>query len=346
MAAGRRGAGSARWGGALRAWACALITALALCFTVRAAASDPPRRVVSLNPCLDTILVEIASREQIAALSFQSRDPEQSVLFEVARRYPVTFETAEEVVALQPDLVLSTRHSSLATRNALQRVGIRLVVLDVPESVESSLKQIRKVAQAIGREAAGDALIARLQASIRAARDAVRPSDRREPTEIPALIFQPSGFTPGMNTVIGDLMRVVGFANIAPRYGVKRWGIVGLEQIIADPPRLLLVGEVAPGAPTWAERKIRHPALRHLAVAPDTSGMSAQGNDRRQNTSPTFMARATFPARLLYCGGPVIEPALRSLIAARREFESTGGTATLQRLAPKGTVTSRLEVRR
>jgi iron complex transport system substrate-binding protein len=293
---------------------CSRITALALALAAAgsAIATDAPRRVVSLNPCVDAILVEIAPREQIAALSFRSRDPGQSVLHEIAKTYPITYETAEEVVALRPDLVLATKHSALATRNALRRVGIRTVVFDVPESIDDSFAQIKNVAIAIGRESAGQALIARLQADLRVARGNL---------EIPALIFQPSGFTPGADTLIGELMQVVGFKNIAARYGIERWGVVDLEQIIADPPRMLLIGEVTPGAPTWAERKVQHRALRYLTEARSlrvnaTTCASLAGCTRE----PLQMLRATVPARLLYCGGPVMEQALQSLVAAREQL--------------------------
>ena len=251
------------------------------------ASRGAPDRVVSLNPCVDTILVEIAPREQIAALSFRSLDPTHSPIVAIAKTYPITYETAEEVVALNPDLVIATQHSALATRNALRRIGIRTVILAVPESVDGSFEQIRQIAAAVGRQQAGTALIARIQSAIDAARGNTHQT---------ALIFQPSGLTPGKGTLIGELMRIVGFENVADRYGIERWGLLGLEQLVADPPQVLLTGEVAASATTRAERKLQHPALLHL-----------QGNVRR----------ATFPARFLYCGGPVIEHALRALVSAR-----------------------------
>ena len=43
-----------------------------------AAAAREPRRVVSLNPCLDVILVHVADRAQIAAISHYSHEPSSS----------------------------------------------------------------------------------------------------------------------------------------------------------------------------------------------------------------------------------------------------------------------------
>jgi iron complex transport system substrate-binding protein len=47
-----------------------------------------PRRIVSLNPCLDAILLDVADPGQITALSHYSREPTQSVIWKQARQHP------------------------------------------------------------------------------------------------------------------------------------------------------------------------------------------------------------------------------------------------------------------
>ena len=54
------------------------------------AATRDPRRIVSLNPCLDVILVHVADRAQIAALSHYSHEPSSSSLGELGRTFPFT----------------------------------------------------------------------------------------------------------------------------------------------------------------------------------------------------------------------------------------------------------------
>src|SRR5688572_1563315 len=95
------------------------------------AAELPPKRVVSLNLCVDAILLAIAARTQIAALSHHASDPERSTVATQARTFVTTHESAEEVILLRPDLVLGTRHSGLSTRMALTRLGVRVKTYDV-----------------------------------------------------------------------------------------------------------------------------------------------------------------------------------------------------------------------
>ena len=254
-----------------------------------------PQRVVSLNPCLDQILVAVADRSQVAALSHYARDPQASSIAEVAKRYPQTFESAEEVMMLRPDLVLASRHSAPATREALTRLGVVYEPFSVPNTVKASLAQITRIAALVGHPDRGAALIARIDAALAAG---VKPPGAKPVT---VLVFQPRGFAAGEGTLMNEMLTRAGFVNVAPRYGIRQWGDVSLERLIADPPQLLLSGETAPGAPTWAERIVNHPALAAIAGR---------------------LHRAVLPERLLYCGGPSLIETAGILAAARRSVEA------------------------
>ncbi|WP_332770317.1 ABC transporter substrate-binding protein [Phenylobacterium sp.] len=251
-----------------------------------------PRRIVSLNPCLDVILVHVADRAQIAALSHYSRDPLSSSVPAFGASFPITYETAEEVVALRPDLVLAARHSSPATRAALARLGIPAELFSVPENVEDSLRQVAQVADAAGRPARGQALVARIRKAIA---DAAPPPGQ---PRLSALIYQSNGFASAPGTLVDEMMRRAGFVNAATRYGLTRTGNVPLEQLIADPPDVLLAGRAKPGAPSWADRVLTHPALARVAHR---------------------MHRADFPQRLMFCGGPVLIETARMMALARTQ---------------------------
>src|SRR4051812_31262069 len=97
---------------------------LGLGLALSSAALAAPKRIVSLNPCLDAALVALADRDQIAAVSHYARDPYSSSIPQIAATLPITYETAEEIIALSPDLVLVSGHSAAPTRNALARLGI------------------------------------------------------------------------------------------------------------------------------------------------------------------------------------------------------------------------------
>jgi iron complex transport system substrate-binding protein len=256
----------------------------------RTALRAPPRRVVSLNPCLDGILLEVADPAQITALSHYSREPSQSAIADVARRYPFTWGSAEEVVALKPDLVLMSGMGAMALTGVLPRLGIREASFGVPSTIGESLAQVRRVAVLVGHPERGEALAARIEAALVAAAPAAG-----EP-RLGALVYEYHGLASGPGTLVDELMRRVGFDNLASRYGLRRTGDVPLEALIDDPPQVLLAGRLAPGEPVWADRVLSHPALNGLGPR---------------------MRRETFPETLMFCGGPSMIPAAAALAGAR-----------------------------
>lgn len=267
-----------------------IVAALACASGVAHAEPVPPKRIVSLNMCVDAILVELVTHDRIAALSHYARDPQRSTIADIAQHLPITYETAEEVVALQPDLVLTSRHSAPATRNALERVGIRFELLDVPSTIAGSLEQVRQVARLLGAEREGEAMTARIEQAL----DAARLPAGEEP--LTAAVYQPDGLSAGANTVVGELMQLAGLHNIAARYGVKNYRPLPLEVLVSAPPDVLLIGETSPDSPLRTERIVHHRALRALE---------------------SQMSLEVFPARLLFCAGPTMIEAAATLARAR-----------------------------
>ncbi len=196
-----------------------------------------------------------------------------------------------------PDLVLASQHSALATRNALKRLHVPVQRFKVPKSIDESLGQVRKMAKLIGHADRGEALVARIEAAIQAAKPA--PGARR----LTALIYQPNGFAAGPGTLVDEMMNHAGFDNVARRFGLKSWGNVGLERLLADPPQVLLVGVSAPGARSWADRVMTHPALKAV------SGR---------------MRQVQLPEKLLYCGGPVLIETAAAMARARAQALKEG----------------------
>lgn len=244
---------------------------------VLAACSAPPSTIgpandaltiVSLNPCLDAILVEVAQPGQLLALSHYSRDPgSSSIPTATAARFAVTGGTAEEVIALAPDLVLASTFLPAATRSALERAGLTIAAFGSPTTTAASIAQVREVAALVGGDARGEALAV---AMTRAA--APDPASR----PISTLLWQPGQIVPGEATLVAELLRAKGFANHAAAMGLGQADYAALETVLADPPEVLLVAGSSAGQ--------GHPLLAGL---PET---------RTEALAPN----------LLFCGGPTV----------------------------------------
>jgi iron complex transport system substrate-binding protein len=241
------------------------------------AAEAKPLRVVSLNPCIDSVLVRVADREQVAAISHWSHDPAATSLpIGLARQFGRQGGTAEEVIALKPDLVLMTPYTPLATRAALARLGVPSVSVGVPATIAESLAQVQLVADAVGQGARGDALVADIKAEL--------ARSRRSGPPRPALMRMASGFVPGPGSLSEALMAHAGLLSVAADRGLRGAGVIPLETLALNPPQLLITDRPQALPPLVGKLGIR--------VEP-------------------------FDRALLNCGGPSLVPAARRLAQIR-----------------------------
>jgi iron complex transport system substrate-binding protein len=240
-------------------------------------------RVASMNPCIDAILVRVADPKQILSISHYSQDPAAtSIPLEVARRYSANAETAEEMIALRPDLVLASSFTPAATRRTFARAGLKTLYLDSPVTIAASEVQVRMVAAAVGRPGRGDMLVAEIEA---AASKAARIMPRGQQPS--ALLFIGSDLVNGGGTLLDELMRRAGFRNAAADYGLRFTGTLPGEFLVARPPAVIL-----------------------------SPGRGGRIETMRQSLLPRTR-QALFPRTLVNCGGPSIPPALERLTAIR-----------------------------
>ena len=106
-----------------------------------------PKRIVSLNLCIDQILLDLVPRERIGGVSFLAADPSMSLVAEEAKALPSVRGSAEEILALDPDLVLAGEYTTAATVDLLRRLGQRVEIVPMA----TSFAQIRDVVLLMGQ---------------------------------------------------------------------------------------------------------------------------------------------------------------------------------------------------
>jgi iron complex transport system substrate-binding protein len=183
--------------------------------------------IVSTNPCADALLVRLVPPARIAAISHYSHDPASSSLPQaVAHQFRTTAGTAEEVIALKPDLVVVDTLTPLASRAAYARAGLRVLMLDSPTSIAASRAQILALADAVGASARGQALAARIDAAIAAA---APPAGTHRPG---TLMYIGGDLANGPGTLLDELMTRAGLRDAAPDYGLAHSGVVASEALV------------------------------------------------------------------------------------------------------------------
>jgi iron complex transport system substrate-binding protein len=247
-----------------RACAPLAIMVLAAASVVAAAAAEANPRVASINLCADQHLLTLADPEQILTVSWLAADPEESLLASKAQRYPLNYGTAEELLKLEPDVVLAGTYTSPFTRTMLRRLGVEVVELEPETSVADIERNVRLVAELVGQVARGEQLVATLREQVRAI-EASRPS-----RNYAAVIVRPGGFTVGAGSLANELLTLAGFTNVAAERGLDRWGSLSMEALLRSSPEIIVLTGYRNAQPSLANAVLEHPALARLGAAQRT----------------------------------------------------------------------------
>ncbi len=236
----------------MRAFASALAISLALAGCAAPPAADSAagdgsaRRVASLNLCTDELLLLLAEPEQIASLTHLAARPEESPLAERARSYQANDGTLASAMTARPDLVLSMGGGGDRLR-ITERLGIRLVELPFPHTIDDVIASIRTVSVALGREERGMALIARIEA--------IRQS-------APAKQLDAMWIGGGGRTVAADGLEAEWMALAGYRQRAVKGNQVQLEELLVDPPAALLRSDYRGSQYSRGQAWLEHPLAR------------------------------------------------------------------------------------
>ena len=273
-----------------RARVAAAVLGLALALTAPAGAQDTkPERIVSLNLCVDQLVLLLAEPENVVSVTWLSLDPAVSFAADRAAAVPaINRGFAEEILPLRPDLVLAGQFTTSFTVQMLRRLGIDVEVLGIPSTLDDVRAQILRVGELLHEPAAAASLVAEMDARLAAVPDPADPPPR-------AAILQPGGFTAGPGSFEHELLTAAGLGNVAEERGIRFYGYLTLEDVLLARPDVLVAPDLDPRRPSLAEALLDHPAARAASV------------DAR-------IVRV--PPRLWSCAGPMNADAVNLLAAA------------------------------
>lgn len=273
------------------------MTVLVTMVAATAGSAGTPGRIVSLNVCVDQILVDLVARERIAALSYLATDPLTAVHPERATGSKTIKGSAEEVVALAPDLVIAGQYSTPATVDILRRLGLRIEVVPMPATVADVARLIRTLAGLVGEPARGEALVIEMEGRISAAVSTLRPDAAAlRPS---AIVYQVNDFVSTGGDLAADALALAGFRNIAIDLVHGRGRKVSVEALVAAPPDLLVLAGAPTTYRTAVADNLRHPALARIAAS---------------------RPRIVIDWPLLLCGTHHIAEAVERLVRARSDL--------------------------
>jgi len=245
---------------------------------------EPPRHIVSLSAGHTEILYAIGAGGQVTAVDNTSDCPAAvNDLPKVDAFSP----SVEQIASLEPDLVVIF-YDPGDLQSSLQALGIPVLNLAAPESVQGVYDQMALLGKATGHSGDAERVAGEMK-------EAVQDVQSRlgDAPEAPTVFHEidTKYFSAGSGTFIGDLYGMLGADNIADATG-EAYPQMSAEAIIqADPDVIVLADEDAGESPETVKAR------------PGWGSVSAVKNDRIYVIDPDIISRP----------GPRLVEALRTL---------------------------------
>lgn len=191
------------------------------------------RRIVSLAPSMTETIYALGAEERLVGVTtFCDYPPE-------ARAKPkiggAMNPSVEQIVVLKPDLVLAAKTANRReTVEALERLGIA-VYANNPHSVDDVLESTRRIAELIGAQEQGEALVAGLRARLVTLKQRLAG---RTPRAALFVVWHEPLITIGRHTFLADALRQAG-ARLAVELE-QDWPRLSLEEVVRVQPEYLV----------------------------------------------------------------------------------------------------------
>jgi iron complex transport system substrate-binding protein len=240
---------------------------LLLSCTSVATAADRPS-VASINLCTDQLVLSIADPAQIATVSWLAADPQESMLATEASQYPLNYGSAEEILRINPDIVVGGLYTSSFTRALLEDLGFTVVTISPASSISDIERNLRTVAAAIDQVSRAEKTISQMRQRI------VRLRQSRSAAVIRSVVVRPGGYTVGANSLADDLLELAGLHNIAAANGLDKWGSLSVESLLVSRPQLIVFTGYR-DAPSLANEVFSNPLLAEISTRSRSTSIDA-----------------------------------------------------------------------
>jgi iron complex transport system substrate-binding protein len=221
-----------------------------------------PARIVSLGPAVTETLFAVGAGSRVVAVTTTDNfPPEVERLPKVGGFAPQTI-NLEAILAQKPDLVIAGGRFQQPVVEALDRLGIKAVVID-PDSLDGVLDAIVLVGKMAGEKAKADDLVAdlrRRREAVRRQAAALKPADRRR---VLYVLWDEPLQTAGARTFVGQLITEAGGDHLFAEAG-QQYPRVSDEAVLARDPDLILAPDH--GGVLLRDRLAQRPGWGDLAA--------------------------------------------------------------------------------
>lgn len=200
-----------------------------------------PEKILTLSLSTDNIVLGLVTTDKLVAINNLADDKTCSNIVHLAEKVPVKIKnpTAEEIFAMNPDLVIVPDWGRLETVDNLRELGIKVVVVKGAKTYNDIQDTIKIIAEALGEKEKGLELIALMGNELLKIKNKVKEIPENERKNI-VLISVMTAYG-GSGCTYDEACKYAGVINGISAAGLKNGQTLTKEMLVKINPDVLLM---------------------------------------------------------------------------------------------------------
>ena len=202
---------------------------------------EPPKRIITLSMSTDETMLGIVEPSRMAAVNTLLDDPVSSNVTGLAKRIPqrIGNPTVEEIMALQPDLVVVPDWGDLTMVPSLREAGLKVVVCKGASNLTEIRETVTLLAAAAGEPQRGQKLLSMMDDKLAEIQDKVAQIPQSERKTV-VLISLMGGYG-GLGSSFDEACHYAGVINGRAALGIRDFQVMTKEQLVQIDPDILFL---------------------------------------------------------------------------------------------------------
>lgn len=231
-----------------------------------------PKRILGNSASIDTMLLSIVTPDKLTAATDADRDPNISYIAEDTKAIPLTVPltglSMEIVTEARPDLIVASTYTDGRELDLYRNLGIPVVVIDGPRSIDQVKEDVRIIAAAVGEKERGENVISQMEQGLSEIDSRLAEEKGKKP--VVYLVSQMTRYG-GPGSMFNELLTRARIDNAIALAGGVNGQAISPELIIKTDPDMLFVStdraSDTTGAARYRDDFLASPAIASMRAA-------------------------------------------------------------------------------
>ncbi|WP_296980089.1 ABC transporter substrate-binding protein [uncultured Dialister sp.] len=231
-----------------------------------------PKRILGNSASIDTMLLSVVTPDKLTAATDADRDPNISYIAEDTKAIPLTVPltglSMEIVTEARPDLIVASTYTDGRELDLYRNLGIPVVVIDGPRSIDQVKEDVRIIAAAAGEKERGENVILQMEQGLSEIDSRLAEEKGKKP--VVYLVSQMTRYG-GPGSMFNELLTRARIDNAITLAGGVNGQATSPELIIKTDPDMLFVStdraSDTTGAARYRDDFLANPAIASMRAA-------------------------------------------------------------------------------